>query len=562
MTAVLFTGALAAHGADSYDPSSHQLTIPTLGIGYGTYSNVVLTVGSILNGPTGELATGAEDVYNPALNQLIVPVVSVAGATYYNPLIGVGQLTSIGAVSGVDSFDGTYLAVPFVQVDAAMYSNVVLRTSVARVVSVGGGMPNVWVDQFNRTTRELTIGAVQFGSQIYTNVILNTGLADVVTASAYYNVLYGFKGGADGSQPVANLIMDANGNLYGAAPYGGSSNFGTVFRVAPNGNGGYIFSVLYSFPGGAGGANPQGSLIMDASGILYGTTQNGGSDGWGTVFRLAPNGSDGYNKSVLYNFQGGTDGMNPIAGLVMDKSGNLFGTTFIGGINPYGTVYRLAPNGSGGYAESVLFSFDTADGGSSIGSLIMDATGNLYGTCVGGGAAGGGTVYKLTPDGNGAYAFGLLHTFFGGPDGIGPYSSLVMDADGNLYGAAETAGGSDESVGTVYKLAPDGNGGYAFSVIHTFDGDQYGADIRGTLIIDKNGNLYGTTAAGGGSYLGVVYKLAPNAEGDYTQSILYSFTGPDGANPQGGLIMDAKGSLYGMTLYGGNTDNGVVFRIN
>jgi uncharacterized repeat protein (TIGR03803 family) len=559
-TVVLLAGAPMAHSIDTYDPSSHQLTIPTLGIGFGTYSNVVLTVGSLLNGPTGELATGAEDAYNPSYNALIVPVVSVDSTTYYNPFISVGQLISVGSVSGTDSFDGTYLEVPYVQVGAMMYSNVVLRVSLADVVRVGEGMPSVWADQFDPKTGLLTIGAVRFGSRIYTNVVLNAGLPNVVAASAYFNVLHEFQGGADGSQPVAGLIMDAGGNLYGTAPSGGGSNLGTVFRLGPNGSGGYTFSVLYSFQGGADGANPQCTLIMDVSGNLYGTTKNGGSNGWGTVFRLAPNSNGEYTKRTLYSFQFIPDAMDPIAGLIMDKSGNLYGTTFDGGTNAYGTVFRLAPDGSGGYSESVLYSFNGIDGAGSNAGLIMDANGNLFGTCIGGGISGGGTVFELKPNGIGGYTSSLLHSFLDTADGVFAYSGLVMDAGGNLYGVAAAAGGNDEAGGTVYKFSPDG-GGYTFSVIYTFDGGVVGDDLRGTLIIDKNGNLYGTAAAGGGATIGVVYKLAPNAAGGYSQRVLYSFTGPDGANPQGGLAMGVNGSLYGMTLYGGNTANGVVFRI-
>ncbi len=308
-------------------------------------------------------------------------------------------------------------------------------------------------------------------------------------------MLYGFSGFctqpgcANGTYPEAGLIEDASGNLYGTTSAGGSSNlWGTVFKLTPNGSS-YTESVLYNFCSQGGtsctdGANPVAGLIEDASGNLYGTTANGGANyssscnegSCGTVFRLAPNSGGGFTQTVLYSFcaQGGTgctDGANPLAGLDEDASGNLYGTTWQGGATipdgdrttTGGTVFELAPNGNGGYSESVLYTFCSqsgcADGEWPTAGLIEDTSGNLYGTTSAGGATitvsgnttTGGTVFKLTPKGDGSYSETVLYSFCsqsGCTDGLWPTSSLIEDASGNLYGTTTAGGGIID--GTVF----------------------------------------------------------------------------------------------------------------
>jgi uncharacterized repeat protein (TIGR03803 family) len=285
---------------------------------------------------------------------------------------------------------------------------------------------------------------------------------------------------------------------------------------------------LYSFVGGTvDGASPYASLIMDSTGNLYGTTIAGGSGscsgGCGTVFKLAPNGSGGYTESVLYSFAGGTaDGATPYAGLVMDSVANFYGTTTAGGNNSCsggcGTVFKLAPNGSGGYVESVLYSFKggNSDGANPYAALIMDSPGNLYGTTrTGGGVTGAGTVFRLAPSGGG-YSESVLYPL---PDGVAgaPYGSLLMDNSGTLYGTASEGGSSDCSsgCGVVFKLAPNGAGGYIGSIYYQFlSGSNDGGIPYGGLIKDSTGNLYGTTVAGGsgicGGGCGTVFEVFPH----------------------------------------------------
>jgi uncharacterized repeat protein (TIGR03803 family) len=271
-------------------------------------------------------------------------------------------------------------------------------------------------------------------------------------------VLHSFTGGADGGLP-AGLTMDAAGNLYGTTAQGGvdggcnMNGCGVVYEMSPGGT----ETVLYTFSGGSDGGNPQSALIFDRKGNLYGTTAGGGANRDGTVFKLNASGKE----KVLYSFAGGSDGNLPISGLVADKSGNLFGTTNLGGSNTdcagfgnsgCGTIYEIAADGS----ETVLYVFTGGgDGGNPVGGLLLDKAGNLYGTTEVGGLSGGcgglgcGTVFKFTPNG----ALSTLYTFTGGSDGGQPVADLVRDSAGNLYGTTLFWG---EGYGVVFALAPDG----------------------------------------------------------------------------------------------------------
>ncbi len=395
------------------------------------------------------------------------------------------------------------------------------------------------------------------------------------------SVLYRFRGGTDGDEP-SSLIMDGAGNLYGTTYSGGRSSCpngcGVVFKLAPDGSGGYTESVLYRFRGGSDGDNPSSRLIMDGAGNLYGTARGGGirncyhRSTCGVVFKLAPDGSGSYTESILYRFRGGSDVATPFGRLIMDGAGNLYGTTSGGKgskcHDSCGVVFKLAPDASGGYTESVLYRFRGGSHGDyPSGSLIMDEAGNLYGTTDNGGRSscpnGCGVVFKLAPDGNdGGYTESILYRFRGGTDGDEP-SSLIMDSSGNLYGTTNSGGrrSCGNGCGVVFKLAPDGNGGYTESILYRFRGGTDGDGPFGSLIMDGAGNLYGATFFGGtnGSrreryYVGdgVVFKLAPDGSGGYTESVLYRFRGgSDGDNPIGGLIMDSSGNLYGTAGRGG-----------
>lgn len=319
-------------------------------------------------------------------------------------------------------------------------------------------------------------------------------------------VLHSFTGGSDGIYPEADLIMDEEGNLYGTTFTGGSSGCsgwgcGTVFAVAPDS----AETVLYTFTGGADGAYPYAGLVTDNSGNLYGTTYQGGGtgcsdgQGCGTVFELAPDGTE----TRLHAFQDGTgDGQYPKGGVVRDRHGNLYGTTYLGGSLDGGTIFKLASDGT----ETILHSFCTyinecPDGQFPDAGLIRDAKGNLYGTTYQGGADGDGTVFKLAPDGTET----VFYSFKGGSgDGSFPTDDLVRDDRGNLYGTTEYGGrGCDYGCGTVFKVAPDGTE----KVMYFFTCGSDGAAPVANLIAGQDDNLYGTAAEACGTGYGTVFAL-------------------------------------------------------
>lgn len=366
------------------------------------------------------------------------------------------------------------------------------------------------------------------------------------------SVLHSFLGGlSDGSNPRSSLIGDASGNLYGTTLIGGTSFKGTVFELV-NRSGTFSEQILYTFTGGSDGEYPQAGLLMDASRNLYGTTASGGSHGMGTVFELVNN-SGTYTEQILYNFSGGNDGF-PAAGLIVDASGNLFGTT--GGPSSTGTVFELVKH-PGAYSEQILYAFTGhSDGGYPQAALFMDASGNLFGTTELGGSNNNGTVFELKNN-SGTYTEQTLYSFAGGNDGATPDSTLVMDNSGNLYGATQSGGTSNN--GTVFELVNQGAGTYAEQVLHSFTGGNDGANPYAGPIMDALGNLIGTTTYGGPGGAGTVFALV-NRSGTYIEQVLYSFSGgSDGSFPESSLSMDGFGNLYGTTYSGGAHGEGTVF---
>jgi uncharacterized repeat protein (TIGR03803 family) len=367
-------------------------------------------------------------------------------------------------------------------------------------------------------------------------------LHHVPPAAPSFTVLHTFAGSpTDGAYPVAGLLRDAAGNLYGTTFYGGAeSSRGVVFKVSPTGT----ETVLHSFTG-ADGQEPRADLIRDAAGNLYGTTARGGTFGNGVVFELTPTGTE----TVLYSFTGGADGGGPLAGLVRDAAGNLYGTTSGGGAeSSRGVVFKVSPTGT----ETVLHSFagHSTDGADPQAGLVRDSAGNLYGTTFYGGAADGGTVFKLSSCGSG---FKVLYSFTGDTDGENPVAGLIQDAGGNLYGT--TFNGGAYGYGVVFKLSPTGSE----TVLYTFTEGNGGSPVSG-LLQDAAGNLYGTTTGlrASGENTGVVFKLSPSG----TETVLHSFTGgADGGQPTAGLIQDPAGNLYSTTSAGGASGDGVVFRL-
>jgi uncharacterized repeat protein (TIGR03803 family) len=351
-------------------------------------------------------------------------------------------------------------------------------------------------------------------------------------------ILYSFKGSEDGANPFGGLVSDSAGNLYGTTNQGGTYNLGTVFKLEPSGK----ETVIHTFDGQADGANPlYVTLVRDSSGNLYGTTYAAGI-GRGVVFKMDPRGKE----TVLRTLTQGT-GYSPFAGVILDSKGKVYATTTTGGSENGGTVFRTTGIEQG----KVLYNFigNHQNGTTPTAPLVRDAAGNLYGTASGGGASGNGTVFKLNVKNKPT----LLHAFSGNPDGSLPYGGLILDSEGNLYGATNEGGTS--GIGTVYKVSLNGKE----TVLYSFQGMPDGANPgAGSLTMDTAGNLYGTTLAGGSHNYGTVFELSTAGK----ETVLYSFAGGgDGVAPEAGLTWDAKGNLYGTTSEGGQHGQGSVFKL-
>jgi len=382
----------------------------------------------------------------------------------------------------------------------------------------------------------------------------NDGVVYKLDAAGNYTELHSFGGKGDGQYPHAGVTMDAAGNLYGTTQGGGTANHGVVYKLDPAGS----ETVLYSFLGGADGGNPDGGVVRDPSGNLYGTTQNFGAANYGVVFEVDPSG----HETVLHTFTGTPDGADSWAGLVRDPAGNLFGTTIAGGPLGGGTVFKVDTSG----VETVVHSFPAGTSGETPESgLAGDPASHLYGTTVEGGTKGAGVVYRLDPGGQ----YRVFYTFAGGADGGQPVAGVALDSAGNLYGTAFSGGITSDCTdtslqngcGVVYKIDPAGNE----TVLYSFTGQGDGARPYAGVVRDAEGNLYGTTYFGGTGVCftgyfgcGVVYKI--DAAGNYT--VLHRFTGPDGALPFAGVIEDAQGNLYGTTESGGAGGWGVAFKMD
>lgn len=335
-----------------------------------------------------------------------------------------------------------------------------------------------------------------------------------------FSPLYRFSGGTDGEGPIARVILGPNGSLYGTTYAGGvlgcgtdGYGCGTVFNLRPSPTVcrtalcSWMETVLYRFNGGSDGANPLlGDIAFDAVGDIYGTTQNGGGQGCsgagcGTVFELSPV-TGGWRESVLYSFGGdGGDGANPFAGVIFDEAGNLYGTTKLGGDSSNGTVFRLTPAQSG-WTETVLHAFQGGnDGYWPVGGLIIDHSGNLYGTTTSGGLNTGGTIFQMADLGLETVLSNLT-----GPAQGGPYGTLTMDAAGDIYGVAYDDGAYGN--GSIFKLSPSGNG-WIFADLYDFTGGADGSCPYGGVLVDADGVLYGTTATGGPYGYGTVWEITP-----------------------------------------------------
>ncbi len=366
-----------------------------------------------------------------------------------------------------------------------------------------------------------------------------------------YTVLRSFGAGNDGRQPQAELIEGRDGLLYGTTAFGGSSQFGTVFKLNKSG-GGYL--VIRNFIGtGNDGNFPGNPLRQGSDGVLYGTTETGGTNAFGTIYKLNTNGS-GYLVLRRFNSFVGADGVQPASGLLEASDGSLYGSTYGGGRSMQGTLFKMNKDGTG-YATRWNFSYNGSDADGP--SRLMEAgDGMLYGISTGGGSNAVGAVFKLAKDG-GNYSI-VYHFAKGSSNGIYPntHSWLIERADGALYGTTE-AGGTNEA-GTVFKVNKDGSG---YAVLHSFATDNIdGQRPYAGLTKGSDGALYGTTSVGGTGAIGTVFKLNPDGSG---YGVLRSFgAANDPRYPRGGLIEGSDGVLYGTSSEGGSIGAGTVYKMN
>jgi uncharacterized repeat protein (TIGR03803 family) len=412
------------------------------------------------------------------------------------------------------------------------------------------------------------------------------------------STIYSFAGSPDGAYPIGNLAMDTGGNLYSATQEGGVWANGSVVQLKSSGST-WTESVLYSFTGGADGGYPDGALTLDGKGNVYGTTLVGGN-GCGVVFELTSSGGT-WSENPIYTFTCGPDGTAPNGGLVFDASGNLYGTTGNGGpVNAacggYGTdipagcgvVFQLAPPASGTtWTENVLYSFTGgADGAQPGAGVIFDTKGNLYGTTSWGGPsssltacpspaigapAGCGVIFKLIPPASGsAWTETSLYTFTGASDGLYPDAGLAFDTKGNLYGSTEY---SNEKTGDpttygpslIFQLAKPAKGqtAWTYTVLDSMVAKN-GANPYGTLMLNKNGTIYGTAWGGGKKRAGVIFQLRPPKKGatKWVETVLYNFLGKaDGTNPKSGVLLNGT-TMFGTTTgAGGPASSGTVFEL-
>jgi len=367
-----------------------------------------------------------------------------------------------------------------------------------------------------------------------------------------FSVLHYFTGELDGDTPYAGVTVGPSGVLYGTAANGGANSAGTVFKLHQV-NSSWISSPLYEFTGG-NGALPLGGVVIGPNGALYGTTFGNGVQTFGTVFELTPTPTFCrsvtcyWNENVIHTFAG-TDGSGPqVEDLIFDSAGNIYGTTQGGGMYDSGVTFELTPSG-GGYTETILHSFGLGeDGRAPLAGIVFDTAGNIYGTTDLGGTGSPqtchgscGTVYQLTPA-NGGWIENVLVNF-DVTNGQHPYGNLIIDSSGNLYGT--TATGGPNGGGVAYQLAPSG-GGFTYSTLYSFSS----CGSRGGLAMDAAGNFFGVCYVGGANQDGWVFELTNCSQG-CTAMDLHDFSGSDGMNPYGSPVLDASGNLYGTTGVGG-----------
>jgi uncharacterized repeat protein (TIGR03803 family) len=389
-------------------------------------------------------------------------------------------------------------------------------------------------------------------------------------AKVQFTQLHAFAGGADGRIPNGPLIADAAGNLYGTTAAGGPADDGVVFELSPpaSQSGSWTETILYDFQGGADGRNPQWGLIADTAGNLYGTTLNGGSDYTGSVFQLSPpsSGKGSWTEHILHTFRGQLDGLNPYYGVTMDANGNLYGGTSAGGKYGFGTIFEVSPPpaGKSHWQEQVLYSFPSTPplSGFPVGVPTLGPNGVLYGSAEGGGKDYSGVIYELTPPPAGKKQWSYqVIDTPVGRAGFGTSGSFYIDAAGALY---SNGGGGAKRGGTVWKLSPPapGKAKWGSSLLASFPSGTSLTGPEAPLTHAADGSFYGVTY-GLSTYGGDVFHLVPPAPGKtkWKLETLYTITADENPFLDPGVLLDASGDIFGATLYGGINDNGIVYEL-
>ncbi len=388
--------------------------------------------------------------------------------------------------------------------------------------------------------------AVLFASLLFSLAVLSQP-----AHSQTYKVIYNFSGqGSDGATPYGGPTLDHLGNLYGTTNLGGTYSSGSVYRLSPNGSS-WKYTSLYSFKGVTDGAGPgYETLAIGADRALFGTTEAGGNFGTAFAICACPG-----REIQIQRFGSGTDGAEPMNGVVFDSAGNFYGATLLGGANGNGAVYEAKRSGKT-WTESVIYSFTGgSDAINPVATVSLDAHGNLYGTAPAGGAFSNGAVYELSRSSSG-WTESVLYSFQGGNDGANPVGGVIVDKAGNLYGT--TFDGGINGGGTVYELSPS-NSGWTFTVLYSFVGG-YGGPYN-KLTLDTKGNLYGFTNSEGAYGFGEIFKLTPG-NGTWTLTDLYDFPGgAEGGFPYGSVAVDGTGDVFGTAVIGGSNNQGIIFEI-
>jgi uncharacterized repeat protein (TIGR03803 family) len=397
-------------------------------------------------------------------------------------------------------------------------------------------------------------------------ILLLWTMAAVALPAQSVNTLYNFNN-RDGAKPVAGLALANDGNLYGTAGSGGANGGGTVFKIDPRGRPGvfphFKLTVLHSFSN-RDGARPLAGLVRATDGSFYGTTYQGGPADSGTVFKIAPDGT----LTTLHSFDG-TDGAEPYgAALVLGTDGNFYGTTYEGGANGYGTAFKITPASR----LTTLHSFDSTDGAYPQAGLVQGTDGNFYGTTSYGGANrdNAGTVFKMTPDGTLTTLYSFCSRGGNCTDGAHPEAALIQGTDGDFYGTTLNGGTNGPYVGTVFKITPSGT----LTTLYNFCSQLNctdGAAPQAALIQATDGNFYGTTDFGGDGdqsaclpfkTCGTVFKITPSGTLTTLNNFCVRSNCTDGYTPYGALVQATDGEFYGTTYLGGTHRYGTVFRLS